>query len=68
MENMTYTQAMARLEEIMALVQNGRMDIDELSGVLKEASSLVHFCRTKLFKVDEEVKTLLDELSSELAD
>ena len=47
------------------------MSLEELEisyGVLKEASTLVQFCRTKLFKVDEEVKALLDELSSELAD
>lgn len=61
MENMRYSEAVARLEEIMAKVQSGRIDIDELAGLLKEAQELVKFCRNKLYKVDEEVKALLDE-------
>lgn len=64
MDNMTYTQAVSRLEEIMAALQSGRLDVDELSTVLKEAAELVAFCRGKLLKVDEEVKTLLDGLSA----
>lgn len=65
MDKMTYTQAITRLEEIMGAVQNGKLDVDELSGLLKEASELVKYCRTKLYKVDEEVKSLLDEISEE---
>ncbi len=61
MEKMRYSEAVARLEEIMAKVQSGRIDIDELAGLLKEAQELVRFCRNKLYKVDEEVKALLDE-------
>lgn len=61
MEKMRYSEAVTRLEEIMAKVQSGRIDIDELAGLLKEAQELVKFCRNKLYKVDEEVKALLDE-------
>lgn len=63
MENMTYTQAVERLEEIMNVIQGGGMDIDKLAVALKEASALVQFCRSKLYKVDEEVKQLLDGIS-----
>ena len=63
MENMTYSQAMKRLEEIMDEVQNGKLDVDELSAALKEAAVLVRFCRAKLLTVDEEVKSLLDDIS-----
>lgn len=61
MDKMTYTKAVARLEEIMEAVQGGKLDVDELSGLLKEASELVKFCREKLYRVDEEVKALLDD-------
>lgn len=64
MENMTYSQAIARLEEIMAAIQSGGMDIDKLAVALKEASALVQFCRCKLYKVDEEVKAMLDEIAA----
>lgn len=68
MDNMTYAKAIARLEEIMALVQSGKMDIDALTEILKEASSLLQFCKARLFKVDDEVKSLLNELSPEVAE
>ena len=60
MAKMTYTEAMNRLEEISAKIQGGRVDIDELSGLLKEAQELVKFCREKLYKVDEEIKALTE--------
>lgn len=64
MKNMTYAQAMDRLEEIMNSIQGGGMDVDKLAVTLKEADTLVKFCRSKLFEVDEEVKLLLDDISA----
>lgn len=57
---MTYTEALDRLEEIMGKIQSGKIDIDELSGLLKEAQQLVKFCRDKIYKVDEEIKALTE--------
>ena len=65
MENMTYNEAVCRLDDIMNRVQNGKLDVDELSGMLKEAQQLVLFCRNKLHKVDEEVKALLEEAAAQ---
>ena len=53
MENMTYNEAVCRLDEIMNRVQNGKLDVDELSGMLKEAQQLVLFCRNKLHMVED---------------
>ena len=61
MKNMTYNEAMTRLEEIMGKIQGGRVDIDQLAGLLKEAQELVKFCREKLYKVDEEIKALTEK-------
>ena len=61
MKQMTYNEAMMRLEEITAKIQGGKVDIDELAGLLKEAQELVKFCREKLYKVDEEIKALLED-------
>ena len=60
MKKMTYAEAMNRLEEIVGKVQDGRIDIDELAGLLKEAQELVNFCREKLYKVDKEIKALTE--------
>ena len=61
MVNITYNEAMMRLEEITAKIQGGKVDIDELAGLLKEAQELVNFCREKLYKVDEDIKALLED-------
>jgi exodeoxyribonuclease VII small subunit len=66
MEKMTYTQAVARLEEIMERVQGGKVDIDELAGLLKEATELLRFCNDKLYKVDKEVKALVEGMNCEV--
>ena len=60
MQNITYSEAMTRLEEITAKIQGGKVDIDELAGLLKEAQQLVKFCRDKIYKVDEEIKALTE--------
>ena len=62
---MTYAQAMERLEAIMNDVQGGKMDIDSLTDVLKEADEIIKFCKSKLYKVDEEVKAVLQNISEE---
>ena len=64
MENMTYTQAVERLEVIMSSIQNGGMDVDRLAVALEEAAALVRLCRAKLFKVDEEVKQVLEDVAA----
>ena len=60
-KKLNYTQAMQRLEEIVAKIESGEMDIDSLTDNLKEAKELVTFCKEKLTKVENEVKTILDE-------
>lgn len=65
MENInSYSEAMARLEAIMAQINAGNGDIDTLSDSLREAQELINFCRDKLFKVDEDVKKILDSIEA----
>lgn len=61
----TYGESIKRLEEIMALIQAGNMDIDKLGGLLTEAQELIKFCRSRLYKVDEEIKAILDNISED---
>lgn len=57
---MTYEKAMKRLEEIVAKIESGEMDIDALVQNLKEAQKLVEFCKEKLTTVEAEVKKCLN--------
>lgn len=63
----SYSQAVARLEEIMQSIQSGSVEIDTLYRLLREADELIKFCRTRLYEVDEEVKMLLDSMNEESA-
>ncbi|MBO4429710.1 MAG: exodeoxyribonuclease VII small subunit [Bacteroidaceae bacterium] len=59
-EKLTYEKAVKRLEEIVKRIEGGEMDIDSLTANLKEAKSLVEFCKEKLTNVEAEVKKCLD--------
>lgn len=60
----TYTTAVTRLEEILRTVENSTEDIDNLYKLLKEADELIKFCQSRLYEVDEEVKSLLSSMDS----
>ena len=61
----TYTEAMKRLEAIVARIESNELDIDALGEQLKEAQKLIKFCREKLYKADTEIKKILAENSEE---
>lgn len=54
-----------RLEEIMNKIQSGGVDIDELAKILAEAQELIAFCRNHIYKVEEDVKGIIDSLDVE---
>lgn len=57
----TYTEAMKKLEDIVAKIEGGELDIDQLGDSLKEAQKLIKFCKDKLYKADEEIRKMLDD-------
>lgn len=57
----TYTDAMKKLETIVAKIESGELDIDQLGESLKEAQKLIKFCKDKLYKADEEIKKMLED-------
>lgn len=57
----TYSEAMARLEEIVRLIEGNELEIDQLAEKIKEANELIAFCTEKLTKADAEVEKLLAE-------
>ncbi|MDR1623643.1 MAG: exodeoxyribonuclease VII small subunit [Tannerellaceae bacterium] len=58
----TYKKAIEKLRKIVANIENGELDVDILSDKVKEATRLIKLCKEKLYKVDEEVKKVLEEL------
>ena len=61
----SYGEAAARLDEILAKIEEGEVDIDELSGLVKEAATLVSLCRDKIHAAELQVKTITEQLERE---
>jgi exodeoxyribonuclease VII small subunit len=58
----TYSEAIAEIEEILTSIENGEMDVDDLSEKVKRVSVLLKTCKEKLYKTQEEVDGVLKEL------
>ena len=63
MKDYTYTQAMQRLEAILAQLEEGSSNVDTLADLVKEAAELVKFCRAKLRKTEDEVQNAFEGMS-----
>lgn len=57
----SYSEAMAEVEQILASLGDGAINIDTLSERVKRASELISLCRTRLRKAEDEVAALLGE-------
>ena len=60
MKDYTYTQAMQRLEAILAQLEEGSSNVDTLADLVKEAAELVKLCRAKLRKTEDEVQNAFE--------
>lgn len=62
MENkeITYSEALAELEQILQTIEEGSSDIDTLASKVTRATELIKLCRSRLLKVEGEVKEILE--------
>lgn len=58
-KNMTYSAALAELEEIVAKMQAPDCDIDKLAEYTTRALALLTHCKQKLHSTEEEVRQCL---------
>ncbi len=60
-EKMTYSAALAELEEILkALEQSEEANLDLISSRVKRASELMEICRKQLHELDEELQKIVE--------
>jgi len=64
-KDVSYGEAAARLEEILGKIEEGQVDIDELSGLVKEAAELATLCREKIHAAEVQVRTITEQLERE---
>lgn len=59
MKEQNYEVAMKQLENIVAKMESGELNVDSMTEELKKAQALIKQCRDKLLKTDEEIKKIL---------
>lgn len=59
---MTYKEAIKKLEEIVYRIENEDPDVDEISGLVKEAHDLLSFCKNRLKTTETEVQEAFEKL------
>ncbi|MCS7192527.1 MAG: exodeoxyribonuclease VII small subunit [Armatimonadetes bacterium] len=55
-EPLTFEQAMARLEEIVRLLESGELSLDETVSLYEEGQRLRQFCQQKLNEAEKRIK------------
>ncbi|HLT41375.1 MAG TPA: exodeoxyribonuclease VII small subunit [Sphingobacteriaceae bacterium] len=61
-ENLNYTQAFKELQQIIVDLEEGEVNVDELSEKVKRATKLIAVCKSKLTETEEDVNNILKDL------
>ncbi len=60
---LTYTEAVAELENILAeLENNSEINMDLISEKVKRAAVLMEFCKKQLHQLDEDLEKIMTDL------
>ena len=59
-KKLTYTEAVAEIEQILARLRGEQIDVDTLSAEVKRATELIAQCKAQLTDVEKAVKESLE--------
>jgi len=61
-KNLTYTEAVTAIEDILHQIETGELDVDELAEKVKQAAELLKLCKGKLFQTEKDIEKILEDL------
>lgn len=61
-QELGYNEALAELENILAVLRGDDCDVDKLTAMTARAVELLNHCRSRLTTTDEELHRILDSL------
>lgn len=64
-EELTYEDAYAELQRVIAEIERGEISVDVLAEKVKRATTLIRFCKEKLKSTEMDVQKILEELKGE---
>lgn len=59
MDNITFEQAMSRLEEIIAALENNQISLEKIVDLFQEGIKLSKICSDKLAGIEDKVAKIL---------
>ena len=59
-KKLTYAEAVAEIEQILARLRGDEVDVDTLSAEVKRATELIEQCKAQLTDVEKAVKAQLE--------
>ena len=59
-KELTYGEATAQIEKILARLRSEEMDVDTLAAEVNRATELIASCKERLRKAEEEVNKILE--------
>ncbi len=59
-KELSYSQAMEKINAILEKLNNEELDIDTLSAEVKQATELIAYCRKKLRTAQEQVEEVFN--------
>ncbi len=60
-----YGAAMAELEQILAELERGSVDVDRLGAQVKRASELIRFCRERVVAARLDIEQVVAQLDAD---
>ena len=61
-KELTYSAALAELEEIIAAIESEDVDVDALAEKVKRAAALISFCKERLKGTEADVKKIVTDM------
>ena len=60
-EKISYNEAVAEIETILQNIEEGKLDVDELTKKVGLVTDLLKICRDKLYLTEKQIDRILDE-------
>lgn len=65
MSEISYNDALAELEKILATLRSDNCDVDSLAALTRRATELLSLCRERLTTTEEELRSILASMETD---
>lgn len=59
-EKISYSEAITEIESILNKIEEGNLDVDDLTKKVSRVTDLLKICRDRLYKTETQIKQILE--------